>query len=52
MLVHCLAQPMPRLGFAALFSAPVPLSHGANAQNCLECINIANSVSILINNDI
>lgn len=52
MLVHCLAQPMPRLGFAALFSAPVLLSHAANAQNCLECINIANSVSILINNDI
>lgn len=52
MLVHCLAQPMPRLGFAALFSAPVLLSHGANAQNYLECINIANSVSILINNDI
>lgn len=35
-----------------LVSAPVLLSHGANAQSCLENINIANSVSILINNDI
>lgn len=52
MLVHYLAQPVPRPGFAALVSAPVLLSHSASAQNCLEYINIANSVSILINNDI
>lgn len=52
MLVHCSAQPMPRPGFAALVSAPVLLSHGVNVQNCSEYINIANSVSTLINNDI
>lgn len=52
MLVHCSAQSMPRPGFAALVSAPALLSHGANVQNCLEYINIANSVSTLINNDI
>lgn len=50
--VHCSAQPLLRPGFAALVSAPVLLSHSANAQNCLEYINIANSVFILINNDI
>lgn len=43
---------MPRPGFTALVSAPVLLSHGASEQNCLEYINIANSVSVLINNDI
>lgn len=46
------AQSGPWPGFPTLISAPVLLSHGANVQNCLECINDANSISILISNAI